>query len=196
MTKAEARARAKERRKLAHASDLRLGVPAVEAATDRLLALIETLPDGAVSGYMPIHSELDPRPAMTALHWAGRPVCVPVIEGKGKPLLFHRWTPETALIDGPFGAKIPAVAEVVMPRILIAPLLAFDARGMRLGYGGGFYDRTLALLRKRDPDTRAIGFAFSAQEATALPTEATDARLDALVTESETLLWPRPEILM
>lgn len=191
MTKAELRTRAKARRKLAHSSDKLLGGPALEAATDRLLTLLDQLPDGPVSGYMPIHSELDPRPAMTALHWAGRVVGVPVIQDKGKPLLFHRWTPEAEMIDGPFGAKVPAVAHPLTPRILIAPLLAFDAQGMRLGYGGGFYDRTLALLRVTAPDTRAIGFAFAAQEVKSVPTEPTDARLDALVTEAETLLWPR-----
>ncbi|MDJ0992162.1 MAG: 5-formyltetrahydrofolate cyclo-ligase [Dinoroseobacter sp.] len=190
VSKAEARARAKERRKLAFESDRRLGGPALEAATDRLLALIDTMPDGAVSGYMPIHSEIDPRPAMTALHWAGRPVCVPVVEGKGKPLHFHRWTPEAETIKGPFGAQVPADPDPVTPRILVAPMLAFDARGTRLGYGGGFYDRTLSRLRAADPATRAVGFAFAAQEAKSLPAEQTDARLDALVTEAETLLWP------
>lgn len=191
MTKAEVRTRAKARRKLAFDSDARLGRPALEAATDRLLALLEHLPEGPVSGYMPIHSELDPRPAMTALHWSGRSVGVPVIQGTGKPLVFHRWTPDARMIEGPFGARVPAATEPLTPRILIAPLLAFDLQGMRLGYGGGFYDRTLADLRATDPETRAVGFAFAAQEVKSVPTEPTDARLDALITESETLLWPR-----
>ncbi len=191
MTKADARATARARRKMAFDSDHRLGGPAVEAATDLLLELLKTAPAGPVSGYMPIQSELDPRPAMTALHWSGREICVPVVQGKGLPLRFHRWCPETEMVDGPYGAQVPAHADPLVPRVLILPLLAFDARGTRLGYGGGFYDRTLAELRGTNRETYAVGFAFAAQEAPGLPAEVTDARLDALVTEAETLLWPR-----
>jgi 5-formyltetrahydrofolate cyclo-ligase len=129
---------------------------------------------------------------MTALHWAGRPIAVPVIDGAARPLGFHLWTPETALVPGPFGTLRPATAAPVTPRLLIVPLLAFDAGGTRLGYGGGYYDRTLARLRAADAATRAVGFAFAAQEVPKLPATATDARLDALVTEAETLLWPAP----
>ncbi|MEM9394202.1 MAG: 5-formyltetrahydrofolate cyclo-ligase [Pseudomonadota bacterium] len=191
MTKTDARATARARRKMAFDSDRRLGGPAVEAATDLLLAHLNSAPPGPVSGYMPIQSELDPRPAMTALHWAGRDICVPVVQSKGLPLRFHRWTPETEMVDGPYGAQVPASEDLLAPQVLILPLLAFDGRGTRLGYGGGFYDRTLAELRSLDPETYAIGFAFAAQEAARLPAEPTDARLDALVTEAETLLWPR-----
>ncbi len=176
---------------MAFDSDARLGRAAVEAATDRLLALLQTLPEGPVAGYMPIRSELDPLPAMTALDWAGRPVCVPVVQDKGAALAFHKWYPGAEMTDGAYGARVPRNPVPMTPRILIVPLLAFDAQGMRLGYGGGFYDRTLACLRAADPDTHAIGFAFAAQEQPGLPTEPTDARLDGLVTEAETLLWPR-----
>jgi 5-formyltetrahydrofolate cyclo-ligase len=192
MTKADARKTAQARRAIAFDSDAQLGGAALEAATDRLLRVLQTLPEGPVSGYLPIRSELDPRPAMTALHWAGRDIGVPVIRGARQPLDFHLWTPEAALVEGPFGAQVPVVATPVMPRILIVPLLAFDSSGTRLGYGGGFYDRTLAALRAADPLSRAIGFGFAAQEVPSLPAEPTDARLDALVTEAETLLWPRP----
>jgi 5-formyltetrahydrofolate cyclo-ligase len=87
------------------------------------------------------------------------------------------------MVEGPFGAKIPEAGADVIPEVLIVPLVAFDARGFRLGYGGGFYDRTLEGLRARGPVV-AVGFAYGAQEAEALPLEPTDQRLDAIVTEA------------
>jgi len=133
----------------------------------------------ALSGYLPIRTEIDPRPAM-ATH--SGPVGVPVILGPAQPLIFRRWTPDTPLIEGAFGAMIPEAGDEIIPRVLIVPMLAFDRRGYRLGYGGGFYDRTLEGLRARGPVT-AIGFAFSAQETDAVPTEPTDQPLDLIVTE-------------
>ena len=97
-------------------------------------------------------------------------------------LLFSRWDPECALKDGPFGARIPQIDQFFEPEILIVPLVAFDRQGGRLGYGGGFYDRTLEGLRQRRR-TLAIGFAYCAQEAKALPLEPTDQPLDMIVTE-------------
>jgi len=111
---------------------------------------------------------------------------VPVIEGPGMALTFARWSPGCALKEGPFGAMIPAQGEVMTPEIVIVPLVAFDRRGGRLGYGGGFYDRTLELLRAARP-TMAIGFAYGAQEDDSLPLEATDQPLDMVVTEAEVI---------
>ncbi|SFD90546.1 5-formyltetrahydrofolate cyclo-ligase [Roseivivax sediminis] len=136
-----------------------------------------------LSGYMPIRTEIDPRPAMIEAAAHG-PVAVPVIRAKGEPLDFARWAPDTEMTTGPFGAEIPATLDLIEPEILIVPLVAFTRAGDRLGYGGGFYDRTLARLRARRP-TRAIGFAFAAQEADALPTEPTDQPLDLIITERE-----------
>ncbi len=99
------------------------------------------------------------------------------------PLKFREWTPGCALVEGEFGALIPAEGAWLDPVVLIVPLLAFDARGYRLGYGGGFYDRTLEALRARRP-TLAVGFAFAAQEVAEVPIDATDQRLDAVVTET------------
>ncbi|MGK7754540.1 MULTISPECIES: 5-formyltetrahydrofolate cyclo-ligase [unclassified Roseovarius] len=140
-----------------------------------------------LAGYMPIRTEIDPLPAMAEAAAHG-PVGVPVIEGEGKPLKFSRWEPGGPLRDGPFGAKVPQVDDFFEPEILIVPLVAFDRIGGRLGYGGGFYDRTLELLRSRRP-TLAIGFAFAAQEAEALPLEATDQPLDMVVTEKEVIAF-------
>ncbi|MEM7088977.1 MAG: 5-formyltetrahydrofolate cyclo-ligase [Pseudomonadota bacterium] len=139
----------------------------------------------SISGYMPIRTEIDPLPAMAEAAAHG-PVGVPVIQGAGQALRFSRWSPDGVLVDGPFGARIPEVHDYFDPEILIVPLVAFDGRGGRLGYGGGFYDRTLEGLRATRP-TLAIGFAFDAQEAEDLPLEPTDQPLDMIVTESRVL---------
>lgn len=173
--KAAARKAAFARRKAAFDA----GHPAPAAHLRAVLAGHRGVP---LSGYMAMRSEIDPTPAMEEAAGHG-PVAVPVIIGKGQPLRFRRWEPGCALIDGPFGALIPAAGDWVVPEILIVPLVAFDRRGGRLGYGGGFYDRTLEALRARGP-VLAIGFAWSAQEAAQLPLEPTDQRLDLIVTEA------------
>lgn len=134
-----------------------------------------------VTGFMPINTEIDPRPAMAEAAAHG-PVGVPVIQAKATPLKFARWSPDTEMVEGAFKAQIPAKIEWMVPEILIVPLVAFDREGGRLGYGGGFYDRTLKGLRARGP-VFAIGYAFSAQEAENLPLESTDQPLDMIVTE-------------
>jgi 5-formyltetrahydrofolate cyclo-ligase len=173
--KAEARKAAFARRQAAHA--------AVDAAPAQahLWRVLQQFGGRVVSGYLPIRTEIDPRPVM-ALAAAQGPVCVPVIDGPGLPLRFRAWRPATVLVPGPFGAEVPNAGAWLVPEVLIVPLVAFDPDGGRLGYGGGFYDRTLARLR-RDGDPVAIGFAFAGQQDEDLPCEATDQRLDAVVTE-------------
>lgn len=133
-----------------------------------------------LAGYMAMRTEIDPTDAMAA-HQG--PVGVPVIMGARQPLRFRAWTPGCDLIEGEFGAKIPAEGAWIEPEILIVPMVAWDRRGFRLGYGGGFYDRTLEGLRAKRP-TIAIGFAFAAQELAEVPVEPVDQPLDALVTET------------
>lgn len=140
-----------------------------------------------MSGYMPIRTEIDPLPAMAEAAAYG-PVGVPVIQAAGQALRFSRWTPEGALKDGPFGAMVPEIDDYFDPEILVVPLVAFDTKGGRLGYGGGFYDRTLEGLRAKRP-TLAIGFAFDAQEAEDLPLEPTDQPLDMVITERRVLTF-------
>jgi 5-formyltetrahydrofolate cyclo-ligase len=132
-----------------------------------------------LSGYMPMRSEIDPLPAM-AVHPG--PVGVPVIVAKASPLRFREWSPGCKLVEGAFKALIPEEGAWLEPEVLIVPMLAWDRRGYRLGYGGGFYDRTLEGLRARGP-VLAVGFAFAAQEVDAVPVDAFDQRLDAVVTE-------------
>lgn len=177
--KAAMRDAAQDRRKAAHAA----GAGAAEAARD--LFLSAGLGQGAriVSAYRRIRSELDPQPLMLALAEQGCRLCVPVIQGKGLPLRFREWTPQTRMQPGPFGAQVPSEGDWLEPDLLIVPLLAFDATGRRLGYGGGFYDRTIARLRAAGP-VRAVGFGYAAQQVDAVPADATDERLDAIVTEA------------
>jgi 5-formyltetrahydrofolate cyclo-ligase len=134
-----------------------------------------------ISAYLPIRTEADPLPAMATLAGANR-ICVPVIEGRGRPLSFREWRPGCRLVEGPFRVMVPEGGAVLVPDLLVVPLLAFDAGLYRLGYGGGFYDRTLAALRAAGA-CRAVGFAYAAQEVAAVPREATDEPLDELVTE-------------
>lgn len=133
-----------------------------------------------LAGYMPMRTEIDPLPAMAAHQGV---VCVPVIIGAGQPLRFREWSPGCAMVPGEFGALIPAEGAWVEPEVLIVPLVGFDARGYRLGYGGGFYDRTLEGLRARGP-VLAVGFAFAAQEMPEVPIEPTDQQLDVMVMET------------
>ncbi len=155
-------------------------------ACDHLLAALMRFSGAPLAGYLPIRSEIDPRPAMAAHRGM---VGVPVIAGAGQPLTFRAWTPEAPLIPGPFGAFVPETGAEITPRVLIVPLVAFDRRGYRLGYGGGFYDRTLERLRAAGPVT-AIGFAFAAQELDTVPVEPTDQPLDLIVTETGPILPP------
>lgn len=178
--KAAARKAAFARRKVAF--DTRF--PGAAGRLSEVLAGYRGVP---LSGYMPIRTEIDPVSAMAEAAAYG-PVGVPVIQAAGKPLKFSRWTPEGPLKDGPFGARVPEVDDYFDPEILIVPLVAFDANGGRLGYGGGFYDRTLEGLRGKRA-TLAIGFAFDAQEAQDLPLEPTDQPLDMVVTESRVLTF-------
>lgn len=152
------------------------------AANTRLLAWIAA-DGGTIAGYMPIRTELSPLPAMAALA-ATHQVCVPVVQGAGLPLEFHVWTPGAVMVPGAFGAHVPQDAIPAVPDTVIVPMVAFDARGGRLGYGGGFYDRTLQGLRAANPALQVVGFAYDAQEVAEVPLEPTDQRLDAIITQS------------
>jgi len=138
-----------------------------------------------LAGFMPINTEIDPRAAMAEADAYG-PVGVPVIQAAATPLDFAVWTPQTQMVEGAFKAQIPADITWMIPEIVIVPLVAFDRQGGRLGYGGGFYDRTLERLRAQGP-VLAIGFAFAAQEARDLPLEPTDQPLNMIITESDVI---------
>jgi 5-formyltetrahydrofolate cyclo-ligase len=137
-----------------------------------------------VSGFMPLKSEIDPLPLMRTL--AAR-LALPVIAGRGQPLIMRAWAFGEPLDRGQWGIREPqADAPAVEPDIVLVPLLAFDRSGQRIGYGAGYYDMTLARLRAVKPVT-AIGLAFAAQEVPAVPVTPRDARLDLVLTEQEVI---------
>ena len=140
-------------------------------------------PQAVVSGYIAFREEADPGLLLAALAKRGHPVALPVLVGRGKALAFRRWHPGMALVAHSFGMlEPPETAASLVPDILLVPLLAFDARGHRLGYGGGYYDRTLQALRA-EKTIEAIGLAYAGQEVALLPAGAHDERLDAVLTE-------------
>jgi 5-formyltetrahydrofolate cyclo-ligase len=131
-----------------------------------------------------MRSELDPRPLMLRLAAAGATLALPVVNGRGVPLTFRKWVPGDPLVAAALGMLEPTnEAEPVVPDVLLVPLAAFDRVGHRIGYGAGFYDRTLTALRSRKFIT-AIGLAFAAQETEKVDTDEHDARLDLILTET------------
>ena len=150
------------------------------------LALARENHSRSAGAYWPIRGEADPLPLLAALAAAELTTGLPVVEGRGRPLLFRRWRPGDALADGPLGLREPAeAAPLVEPDLLFVPLAAFDRSGHRLGYGAGYYDATLATLAARRP--LAIGLAFSSQEVAVIPAEPHDRPLAFVITERETL---------
>ncbi|WP_428488819.1 5-formyltetrahydrofolate cyclo-ligase [Rhodopila sp.] len=132
-----------------------------------------------VSGFWPIGDEIDIRPLLHALHDRGCKIALPVTPRRGEALTFRAWHPGDVLVAERFGTMRP-IGEEVVPDMLLVPLLAFDVAGGRLGYGGGFYDRTLAAL----PDRFRLGCGFAAQQVDAVPIGPYDMRLDAVATEN------------
>lgn len=152
-------------------------------AAAHILAGIAIAPGSIVSAYWPMGDEIDPRPLMERLNADGMAIGLPVVIAKGAPLLFRRWRPGTRLVPGGFKTEVPSPEEPELtPSLLVVPLLAFDRQGYRLGYGGGFYDRTLAKLRAAGAVT-AVGFAYAGQEVEAVPRAGYDQRLDWVATE-------------
>ncbi len=136
-------------------------------------------PAGAVvSGFWPMGDEIDIRPLLHALHARGHKIVLPVTPRRGEPLSFRLWRPGEVLVREKFGTMRPS-GEELAPTFLLVPLLAFDRQGHRLGYGGGYYDRTLVSL----PGAFALGCGYAAQEVDEVPAAPYDARLDAVATE-------------
>jgi 5-formyltetrahydrofolate cyclo-ligase len=136
-----------------------------------------------VSGFMPMKTEISPLPLMKKLAGQGAHLALPVVAERGKPLTMRAWAWDAPLAAGVWGIREPMrEAPEVEPDILLVPLLAFDRAGRRLGYGGGYYDLTIARLRARKAVV-AVGLAFAAQEVAAVPTTPRDASLDLVLTE-------------
>ena len=144
-------------------------------------------PGAIVSGFMPLKSEINPMPLLRRLGDAGARLALPVVAGKGKPLIMRAFAFGEALDSGVWGIREPKPeAAEVAPDILLVPLLAFDRNGHRVGYGAGYYDMTIAKFRAVKPIV-AVGIAYAAQEIDAVPVTPRDARLDLVLTEREVI---------
>jgi len=182
-TKADLRARAFARRD-ALAPDERAQAAEIIAARPFPVGVA---PGTIVSGFFPMRSEINPVPLMRRLAAAGASLALPVVTGRGKPLIMRAWTFGAPLRAGVWGIREPAPeAPEVFPDVLIVPLAAFDRTGHRIGYGAGYYDMTIARLRAMKPVV-AAGIAFAAQEIDAVPATERDERLDLVLTEREVI---------
>jgi 5-formyltetrahydrofolate cyclo-ligase len=153
---------------------------ALVAHADAVLALAG---GGIMAGYLPIRSELSPLPLMRALVGAGCATAMPITPPPGNPLVFCRWAPGDPLVDGPYNTRQPPDdGNPVTPGLILAPMLAFDDAARRLGYGGGFYDRTLAKIRDGGHAVTAIGIAYDEQQTDRVPTGPHDMKLDGVLT--------------
>jgi len=179
--KAELRARAKDVRAGLSASERELAGEQVAVAG---AALVVEQGRKIVAGYYPINDELDSRPLMEGLSSQGLTLALPMTPPAPSPMRFLEWMPGDPLEEARFGVMTPPASSPELdPDIVLVPLLAFDGAGHRLGYGAGYYDRTLAALRGRGRVT-AIGLAFAEQEMAALPHDVRDQRLDWVVTQA------------
>jgi len=148
---------------------------------------LDVAPGSIVSGYSPMKSELSPLPLMRRLGDAGAKLALPVVQGRGRPLLMRAWNFGEPLAEGAWNIRQPkSDAPEVLPDILLVPLAAFDRSGHRIGYGAGYYDLTIAALRAIKTIT-AIGIAFAAQEIENVQASPCDARLDLVLTEDEVI---------
>ncbi len=157
-----------------------------EAIADHLRDLLNTRFNGArdqiLSAYWPIKGEPDLRPLMHDLHGAGVTIALPIVETKSAPLVFRRWTPETKMVRGDWNIPVPPPdADALTPDIALAPLMGWDNAGYRLGYGGGYFDRTLAAL---SPRPKTIGIGFQAAKLATIYPQPHDIPLDIILTEA------------
>ena len=154
---------------------------AAQAAAEHFFNAVPLKTTDIVAGYWRIKDEMDCQPILVRLMDSFQPVCLPVVLGDDMPLELRLWEQGTPLYEAGFGTLAPSeLAPQVEPDVVIMPLLGFDARGTRLGYGGGYYDRTLERLHKKP---RLVGLAFAAQQLDSIPREPHDVPLDAIITE-------------
>ena len=146
-----------------------------------LSALLTSLPPQTLAFCSPVRGEFDARPLASRLIDRGWQAAMPIVEAANAPMGFRTWTPATAMSVGAHGIPVPAEGETTVPALVLLPLVAFDKRGFRLGYGGGYFDRTLAALL---PRPLAFGVGFELARVDDIRPQAHDMRLDAVVTEA------------
>jgi 5-formyltetrahydrofolate cyclo-ligase len=153
-----------------------------ERITAAILRRLDGNPPGILGFYWPFRGEYDPRVIVRLLDAQGVRLALPVVVQKAAPLVFRSWRPGERLVPGVWSIPVPADGEVVQPDVLLVPLVGYDQQGFRLGYGGGFYDRTLAAMPQR-PITLGVGFSLAS-----LPTvhpQPHDIRMDVIITEQQ-----------
>ena len=179
--KRAARTRALARRAAAFAYH---GATAGELLAARGLSFLQIAPGAIVSGFSAIRDEIDPAALLARLGGEGFRLCLPVMQGKGLPLVFRAWSPGDGMGKVQWGIAEPLPDKPMLePDVVLVPLLAFDATGYRLGYGGGFYDRTLERLRAIKP-VEAVGVAYDELKVDAVPHQVYDQPLDWVLTPS------------
>ncbi|MBM3390437.1 MAG: 5-formyltetrahydrofolate cyclo-ligase [Betaproteobacteria bacterium] len=146
-----------------------------------LAALVDALRPAVLAFCWPFRAEFDARPLVTRQLGGGLRACLPVVTGDGLPLAFRAWTPQSEMIEDRYGIHIPTQGEALRPDAILMPLNAFDETGYRLGYGGGYFDRSLAAL---SPRPRAIGVGFELARVASIRPQAYDLPMDVIVTEA------------
>jgi 5-formyltetrahydrofolate cyclo-ligase len=178
MTKADLRSEARTAR-----ARLAVAQSGFAGAIAKFVDQIVLEPYAPVASYWAVRDEADPRGLAAALGSLGHPLLLPCVADSSGPLIFRRWREGDAMRTNAHGVSEPLeTSSESIPYAILVPLLAFDAEGFRLGYGGGYYDRTLAHLRGRG-SILAIGIAYAGQEANLLPRDVHDEKLDAVITE-------------
>ncbi len=177
--KSNARRAARAARAAAFAADPNAGRKLAEHFPDRLWPKVRQV----VAGYAAIGDEIDPLPLLETFALEQARVVLPCVVARDQPLIFRSWTLDQPLEPGVFGTRQPGASHPELtPSLVLVPLVGFDLKGRRLGYGGGFYDRTLAALKAQGPLT-VVGLAYAAQRLNKVPAESHDVRLDWVVTE-------------
>ncbi len=178
-TKAALREQARARR-----AGLKATAPdAAKRVAENFLANVSVQKNSIVAGYIAAHDEIDPAVLLATLRKRGHAILLPRVAAKDGPLAFHLWRESACAVKGAYGLLEAAPDwPLAQPDIVLVPLLAFDADGFRLGYGGGYYDRSLLALRQTGKVT-AVGLAYDGQRIAHIPSDATDEKLDWVVTE-------------
>ena len=160
----------------------KINTEASKIVSNYAFKIIQMFKSKIVAGYWPFNCEINCLPLIENFRSLSKTICLPVTVNENLPLEFRVWEKGAKLIKGKFGVKQPeSHSKIVLPDLLIVPLLSFDGNGNRLGYGGGYYDRTIKSLREKNKNTLAIGLAFENQECSSLPSEEFDVPLDAIL---------------